>query len=166
MFLPPHLRLLWGTAMLLGIAFACRAVPAQETDILTVRAVILGACNVTGGVLDFGIYEGQTIDQTAEITYSCDPAAAVTIALGEGNNFQGNRRLVIGAVSFLNYFLYQDGARTIEWGNAPGSNFAPLVISEVVTSGAATVYGSLPGDQDLNPGVYEDSVLITLTVNP
>ena len=154
--------------MLLGIALAARAIPAQESDILTVRALIEGSCSVTGGVLDFGLYQGAARPETAEIAYTCDAASAVTIALDQGQHARGNRfrRMASAQGDLLDYFLYQDPARSIEWGDSPAANFRPLVIPEAATSGSATVYGLIPDGQDLIPGAYEDRVLITISVNP
>ena len=61
----------------------------------------------------------------------------------------------------LNYFLYSDSARTVNWGNTVGTDTIHL------TAGAApivsTVYGRVPAGQFVAPDAYLDTINVTVT---
>jgi spore coat protein U-like protein len=59
--------------------------------------------------------------------------------------------------SYLNYNLYEDAARSQVWDNRSNA-----VKTTRVFPYTATVYGRIPGSQDVEPGVYSDTVVTTV----
>jgi spore coat protein U-like protein len=61
----------------------------------------------------------------------------------------------------LNYSLFSDSARTVNWGNTVGTD---TVAGTGNGSGQSIiVYGRLPGGQALNIGTYTDTITATVT---
>jgi spore coat protein U-like protein len=61
----------------------------------------------------------------------------------------------------LNYKLFRDSARTQNWGNTVGTD---TLISQ--GNGSAlqySVFGQVPAGQTVNPGVYSDTIIATIT---
>ncbi|HEY1962441.1 MAG TPA: spore coat U domain-containing protein, partial [Rhizomicrobium sp.] len=62
----------------------------------------------------------------------------------------------------LSYSLYQDAARTRNWGNTVGTDTVPG--TGTGTAQSLTVYGRVPGSQTAAvPGSYADTIVVTLT---
>lgn len=154
---------------LLFAAVAALAVQAAEaraattTGSLSVRVVVQPSCTVTGGTLDFGTYtSGQATDlqATAQIGYTNCSAASLRFDLSGGaNGTTTARRASNGEGVFLNYALFRDTARTL--------NFADGTSGLTVTpatggTGNITVHGRVPKSQTVAAGTYTDIVTITL----
>ena len=57
----------------------------------------------------------------------------------------------------LDYNLYKDASRLMVWGDAGGG------VSSSGTDVDLTVYGRIPGAQNVEAHVYADSVSVTVT---
>ena len=134
----------------------------------TATATVTTSCNVSATTLNFGSTGSlaSTIDATSPITVQCTNGAPYTLGLSAGNNAGGNPllRRVIGGPSneLINYSLFSDAARTINWGNTSGTNWQ----TSTGTGGTQTftVYGRVPGGQFLpQQGVYTDNVVVTVS---
>jgi spore coat protein U-like protein len=75
----------------------------------------------------------------------------------------------VGTTTYpLNYNLYQDAANTLIWGDGTGGSQADTVTitrhgnNNTITTNL-TVYGAVAPAQDPAPGIYTDS--ITISVN-
>ena len=116
--------------------------------------------NVVGVI--FGSYDtlsGTAVDSTGNIGVTCDLATPYTIALSPGSGSYASRAMTSGA-TVLNYNLYTDATRLIVWGDGSGGS------SPVVGLGANnnhTVYGRIPGSQNVPVGTYTDTITVTLT---
>jgi len=139
----------------------------SNANMLVVTAVTR-KCFVTTASLDFGQYDPvqanatAALDAQSTLTVACTKGTVFTIDLDNGVNATGDsRRMVGGAGSHLNYDLYQDPARTLRWGNVAG---------QILDGGVApsrdprtfTVYGRIPGAQDVEVGQFQDTVLVTV----
>ncbi len=125
-------------------------------------------CKVSASPVSFGAYNPLTsssIDATGNITISCDPSIPFVIKLDAGLNSGGSftpRKIKISAgTGMLNYNLYRDSAHTEIWGNEKGNTYT--------RSGAGTglkqqftVYGRLPGSQNVSVGSYGDMITVTI----
>lgn len=159
-------RLLTGTAAaLLATSLAGGAVQAQEAN-LTVTASVVAACTLTGGTLAFDTYvSGQQVDKDGQtdISYDCAEGIDIAIALGSGGNPEGDgsRNMASGS-NELRYQLYQGESRNQVWGTAADSlQVFPTLGGEQ----QVPVYGRIFADQAVPAGEYQDTVIITLTVN-
>jgi len=154
---------------LFGNAFA-----ATATQNLTVQAAIASECFVAAPApLDFGNYSPTNANNTAAlngsgtISVTCTSGStAPMITLGEGlYPFSAAPttplRQMASAASRLAYFLYLDAGRTTAWGNTFGTG--RLVAEVNGTPSVETIYGRVPGGQNLPVGSYSDTVVITVT---
>lgn len=143
----------------------------SSTGTLTVTASVPQKCIVTSPTLAFGSYDpvvtnnSANLDTTTTITVTCTKGAT-GITLGFGNSANAPtgctapQRCLVGAVhtNYLNYQIYSDSGRSSVWTTA---------ISESVTGGittptSVTVYGRVPGAQDVSVDSYSDTVIATV----
>ena len=112
-------------AVLAGFPFASPQA-AVTTATFNVTADVETTCNVTAQNLNFGPYTGAEVDSTTTITATCSTGTPYTIALSAGiaPGATVTTRKMTGEVGgeFLAYSLFQDPARTANWGDTPGTD--------------------------------------------
>jgi spore coat protein U-like protein len=129
-------------------------------------------CSVTTLGVVFPNYNG--LSSPASYTYGSGSVTAgclnllfstpITIAITKGGSSSFNPRTMIFGSSHLNYNLYLDSAYTQIWGDGTGGtvtksdNIGGLLGSSI----SYTVYGRLPGGQNVPAGVYSDTVFVTV----
>ncbi|NTF45673.1 spore coat protein U domain-containing protein [Rhizobium rhizogenes] len=131
----------------------------------TVNASVAANCLINIQNIDFGT-QGvlrTNVDATGSVTATCTPGTTYTISLngGTANAAPTARKMAKGAET-VTYGLYKDLNRLQPWGDAstPGSTVAGT------GNGLAqllTVYGRVPPQTTPSPGVYTDTVIVTLT---
>ncbi len=144
----------------------------SATNTLSVTASVAQKCTIGAGTLAFGAYDPITtnltaaLDQQASMVVTCSKGASgVTVGFGASANAPAGcatpqRCLVSGGINYMNYQLYSDSGRTAVWTTA----IAETVTGGVTTPTTLTIYGRIPGAQDVAAGAsYADSV--TATVN-
>ena len=70
-----------------------------------------------------------------------------------------------GGADVLNYNVYLDAGRISVWGNTTGVDTASTTINVPMKSPASatfTFYGRIFALQNITPGTYSDSLLITV----
>lgn len=135
------------------------------TNTLNARLRVDTSCRVFTEPLQFGnvnIFSG-VVDATANIRLRCGPAVAYSVAIDNGQNFNGNRRMSNGAggwFAYVNYQIYRNAARTQVWGATP----ATMMTGVTPANGQVTLvaYGRVPNSIVL-PRDYTD--VVTVTVN-
>ncbi len=126
--------------------------------LLGVPTAAAAGCNVSPQGVSFGNYDPlghSALDGIGNINVSCDAPTSFTVSLGTGNGTVADRRMT-GAPSQLAYNLYKDASRLLVWGDGGGG------VSSNGTSVDLTVYGRIPGAQNVQPDVYADSVTVTV----
>ena len=167
----------WAKAPILGalgvavsvFSTATRVRAASASASLSVSASVVNNCTISTTALAFGSYDpvvtnaAANLDATGTVTVACTKGASSSIGLNLGSNASGStRRLNDGSGNFLTYEVYQDSSRSTVWGNSG----AALLTPAAAPSKAArdfTVFGRVPGNQDIPAGSYSDT--ITATVN-
>ena len=161
--LTPSLRLLVLTGAAVA-AVAAQPAIAADTAEMGVSAEVTATCNVTTSPVAFGnvdVTSGSNVDATGGISVTCTNGTAWAAAADAGNGTGAtitDRKMLSGA-NLLNYALYTDSARLVNFGGAntisgTGSGSAQ----------ASTVYGRVASGQTTVPGgSYADSVTISLT---
>jgi spore coat protein U-like protein len=128
------------------------------------------ACNVSAGPLSFGPYDplsplGSTT--SGVITVSCNqaPPPIVTIQISpsavSGGFFPRRMQRASGS-DLLDYNLYLDPGVTVVWGDGTAGTSTQ---SKRVTKNKpwnVTIYGRMPGLQNVTPGNYGDSIGISI----
>jgi spore coat protein U-like protein len=138
-------------ALALGAAFAPAGARAQ-------------ACTFSTGptAMAFGAYSpasGAPADSTSTFSYDCRNASfRATVELSAGAGTFAQRQMSLGAER-LAYNLYQDAARTIVWGDGTPPSRTLVGTRRRTTY---TIYGRIPAGQWVAPGVYGDSITVTL----
>ncbi len=127
------------------------------------------ACHVATSSLSFGTYDvfaGTDVRSTATITVTCRlvPPPTVTIAIGAGAHADrpGPRHMAAGS-SRLRYNVYRDPALTQVWGDGTGSGGTVTHVVPKNTPWVATLYGRIPAQQNVRAGVYNDTLVVTIT---
>jgi spore coat protein U-like protein len=162
-------RPVFGVAALLFAAWPL-AVPATTT------------CSSSNVALSFGPYLAITaspLDAQANLVVTCTrqisppgdvgPAkTTISVSLGPsgGSNSIQNRQMFRGGgPDLLNYNVYLDAGRISVWGNTTGVDTATRTINvpnRGTASATFTFYGRVFALQNITPGTYSDSLLITV----
>jgi len=150
-------------------AMALIATPAsastQQTTFL-VTANVNVSCSIAASDLVFGAYDpaGGDVDGQSQVSVNCTNSSTWNVGLNAGT-FSGatvsTRKMTGPGVFSLNYGLYSDSARTTNWGNTVGTD----TVSGTGTGGTqiVTVYGRIPGLQNVGAGGYQDTITATVT---
>lgn len=131
-----------------------------------VSANVTNKCTVNAGSLDFGTNSGllnTVVNANAALSIQCSTGTAYHIGLNAGQHSGGSinaRQMALGA-NTINYQLFRNAARTLIWGNTVGTN-------TVAGTGAGntqnlTVYGSVPPQNTPPAGIYNDTIVVTVT---
>jgi spore coat protein U-like protein len=122
-----------------------------------------GAANCTIGVISvvFGTYNTlslASLNGAGSVTVTCDASDSYTVALSSGQGSMTSRKLVNGT-NVMYYNLYTDALRSMIWGDG---TMGTTLVSATGTGTTYTVYGLIPGGQNLPAGSYNDSITVTL----
>lgn len=135
------------------------------TASFSVNASVAANCLVSVQNIDFGTQGvlSTNVDATGSITATCTPGTTYTISLngGTANAAPTARKMSKGAET-VTYGLYKDTNRSQPWGdaNTPGSTVGG---SGTGAGQLLTVYGRVPPQTTPSPGIYTDTVVVTLT---
>ena len=142
-------------------AIAAQPALAADSAELTVSANVTEVCNVTTSAVAFGDVDVTTagnVDATGGFSVVCTSGTAWTAAAsaGEGVGASTAARKMSSGSDLLNYALYTDAGRSVNFVSATGTGSG--------VAQARTVYGRIPTGQTAVPvGSYADSVTISLT---
>jgi spore coat protein U-like protein len=140
------------------IALAAAAAPAQ-------------ACTISATGVAFGAYNPQSAandDATGTVNLACPTAVtAPIVALSKGGaSTYSPRRMTSGAFN-LNYNLYTATARTVIWGDGTGGTVTVTLSGGTLSGGtrnfSRSIFGRVPGSQNVGAGSYSDTITLTVT---
>jgi len=140
---------------------------ATATTSFLVTATVLKFCAVVATPMAFGDYTSSTdAIGTSTITVTCTNGTAYDIGLDAGGAAGATvtTRQMSGTTvtaARLNYFLYSDSSRTVNWGNTVGTDTVHLTAG--ATPIISTVYGRVPAGQFVAPDAYLDTINVTVT---
>lgn len=137
---------------------------ATATTTMAVSATVPASCTVAVQPMAFGTYNSAQTDANSTISVTCTTGTGFSVGLDAGGGLGATvaqRHMTGPGGATLNYSLYNNVARTALWGNTLGTD----VLSSIGTGSAQaiTVYGRVPANQMPAPGLYTDSVTVTLT---
>lgn len=119
-------------------------------------------CTLSTGGIAFGGYDpfvAQDVDSVANISVTCDQPTAYSIALSTGGGTYEQRVMTSGLHQLL-YNLYTDATLSTVWGDGSGHS---ATVGDTQLLATYTVYGRIPARQNAHVGVYNDTIVITLT---
>lgn len=169
------IKLLFIGATLSASAVAL-AGPSPQTDSFNVTATAVASCRITAtSNVAFGNYDpadvnfSTPLDANGSVTVRCTKGTTFNTALDQGLNAGGGstciapaRRMSDGGTERLSYDLYQNAGRTTVWG-CDATTDQSATSTSVTTPNTLTVYGRIPGGQDVATGIYSDTVQVTVT---
>ena len=131
----------------------------------TVLATVPASCTVSATNMDFGSVSSlvSAVNATSIITANCTISTPYEIALNGGVSgvTDPTQRVMSNGSYILKYGLYRNSQRTVPWGNVSGSTTAAGVGTGSAQS--LTVYGTVPQAATPVPGIYTDTIVVTLT---
>jgi spore coat protein U-like protein len=165
-----HLRILAAVALsVVGVfAFVAETQADSATAVITVSATVKRNCLITTTPLAYGAYDPvganatAPLDATGTVSLTCTRGTTASIGLDAGANASGSvRRMTSGGTAYLTYDLYLDTGRTTVWTNATGG-MLDVGAAPTKDPRSFTVYGRVPGAQDVPTGTFNDSVVATV----
>lgn len=154
-------------AALVAVLSSGLAHAATQTTTFLVTANVSTNCTIAATDLNFGDYSptaASPLDGQSTISVLCTNSTAWNIGLNQGiySGATVTTRRMTGPTPYsLQYALYSDSARTVNWGNTVGTD----TVSGSGTGGTQneTVYGRIPASQNVGAGGYQDTVTATVT---
>ena len=136
-------------------------------DVLTefeVTANEAPSCAISATNLSFGDYTQARLDGQSAIALTCTHTTPWTVGLSQGTSAGATvttRKMTGPGGASLPYALFQDAARTVNWGNTVGID----TVRGTGTGDQQTlnVYGRVPASQTVGSGSYQDVIIATLT---
>jgi spore coat protein U-like protein len=130
------------------------------------------SCAVSASATNFGSYNtlsSTPLDGTGNVRVSCSNLISIlvnyTILLSTGSSGTYAARQMANGTNMLAYNLYTSAARSIVWGNGGAGT---SVLSDGYLLGVLTVtqdypvYGRIPAGQNVPPGAYIDTIVVTV----
>ncbi|HXS72605.1 MAG TPA: spore coat U domain-containing protein [Rhodanobacteraceae bacterium] len=142
------------------------ATTTTVTNSMPVKITIQNACDVSTTApttLDFGTQGPliSNIDNTSSITVTCTTSAPYNVGLDGGSSGSVTARTMLKGTTPVNYALYRDASRTLNWGNTVGTD--TLAGTGSGSAQTLTVYGRVPPQTTPAAGVYNDTVTVSVT---
>lgn len=110
-------------------------------------------CTLTISTLSFGPYISNQLDGTASGQVTCSGGWNIPLNAGTGAGATETIRKMTGpGGATLNYQLFYDSARTLNWGNTTGNELTGTGNTSI------TVYGRITAGQNPTAGTYTDTV--------
>lgn len=149
-------------ALLLAL---CMGLPSS----ISYAACTAGLVTASSGGISFGNYSANSVsDKTMNgtVTVNCTVSGTLpsfTIALSTGGSLTFSpRKMNLLVVNTLNYNIYTSNSYAAVWGDGTNST-----VTQSYGGGGAsttfTAYGKIPTGQYVLPGLYGDSITITVT---
>lgn len=155
---------------LLTPALSLAAVRQQN---MPVQAQVNVNCNFTSTpTMNFASYDPADVNAAAPLAGSigvnvrCTRGAIVTIGIDNGANGPaaiplGTTRAMRSGTFYLGYDFYQDAAFLTPWTNAAPGLYSHTALDNAPAT--VTIHGRVPGGQNVPAGLYQDTVVVTVT---
>lgn len=151
-----------------GIALApVRGLAATATTTFQVQITIVDECEISSvNDLDFGSHGvlAANVDASSTFDVQCTLDTPFSIGLDAGTGAGATvavRRMTGPAAATVDYSLYTDASRSVVWGDTPTVDTVDG--TGTGSAGTYTVYGRVAPQTTPAPGVYSDTITITVT---
>lgn len=148
------------------ILFNNSALGATTTSTITTSLTLVNTCEVeVTRNLDFntrGLLDTKR-DRFGQLQVRCNSGLPYEIGMDEGLSPGGTtsvRQLTKGAET-INYMVYQEQPRINNWGNAIGTDTKSVTANGLWQK--HRFYGRIPIQTTPSPGLYTDTVTVTVT---
>jgi len=133
-------------------------------------------CTGASTGMSLGTYIGDTatpLDSIGTFALNCTrsggpPNVTVTMAIGASANNGSIANRVLRSPSWpdlLQYNLYRDAARLSVWGETAGVDTMAVALNipnNATRTATFTIYGRIPGLQNVHAGTYGDTLTVTI----
>lgn len=137
-------------------------------------------CSVSSSGIAFGVYNPLTptaLDSTGTVAVTCTLTfppfvdnVSYTIDLSPGSSGSMLARAMQSGVNQLNYNIYTTSARVQVWGDGTGGTSdvtgtmrLGFIFLPSTRTNNHTMYGRIAAGQDIPPGSYSDTIIVTVT---
>jgi len=137
---------------------------ATATTTFAVTATVQATCLVSATPMAFGTYTGTQATSSSTVSVTCTNTTPYNVGLNAGvatGATVSSRKMTGPSSALLNYSLFSDSARTVNWGQTVGTD--TVSGSGNGTAQALTVYGQVAAGQYVAPGAYTDTITATVT---
>jgi len=155
-------------AVLSLVALGIGSVPANAVTTVTttfgVSATVQATCLVSATALAFGTYTGVVANSTSTVSVTCTNTTPYNVGLSAGLATGATvtaRKMTGPASALLNYAMFSDSARSVNWGQTIGTD--TVAGTGNGSAQAITVYGQAAAGQYVAPGAYADTITATVT---
>ena len=166
-----HVAVVLSVVALIGsLMIPTLSLAASKSQNMPVQALVNANCNFTSSnTMNFVSYDPVGVNATTPlggtvvVDVRCTKGATIQIGIDTGSHsgaVVGSSRAMQFGTDHLGYDFYRDAAYATLWTNS-----APGWYSFVSPSNAPnpiTVYGRVPGGQDVPAGTYTDTVVVTV----
>jgi spore coat protein U-like protein len=130
----------------------------------SVQATVQATCLISAGALSFGTYSGLVLNVASTLTITCTNTTTYNLGLNAGTATGATvttRKMTGPASATLQYAMFRDSARTLNWGNTVGTD----TLSSTGSGSAqlSSVFGRLAAGQVVPVGAYSDTIIVTVT---
>jgi spore coat protein U-like protein len=130
------------------------------------------SCTVSANATSFGSYSTfspTALDGVGNVRVSCSNLISIlvnyTILLSTGSSGSYSPRHMASGANSLGYNLYTNAARTIVWGNGSAGTSAlsdGYLLGVLTVTNNYPVYGRVAAGQNVPPGAYTDTIVVTV----
>jgi spore coat protein U-like protein len=128
------------------------------------QVTVSPSCAVAASSLQFGAYAGTAVAATTSLSVTCTDTTPYNIGLSAGSAAGATvstRAMTGSGPDTLAYQLFQDSAHTANWGDTIASDTVAGAGTGIAQT--LTVYGYIAAGQFVSPGVYTDTITVTVT---
>ncbi len=151
----------------MAVMLACAPAPAFA---LLCGALPIDPVTVSASGLAFGNYSGGA-DVTASVTVNISCAIPVellpsfTVSISGGNSNNPASRYMNRSGSHLNYSIHMTNGYGSLWGDGLNGTLTKAFNGVLIQLGSTSMtgYGKLPAGQYVTPGLYSDTLTVTVT---
>lgn len=144
-------------AVTVGVVLAQLLISWPSSPALAVVCTFDSAPSVAFG--NYDITSTSPTDSVGTINITCDKNPGGVAKLSAGSGSFAQRKMLNGA-NVLNYNLYTSSALTKVWGDGSAGTGT---VQFKTTSNSLPVYGRIPALQSVQPGLYSDSIVVTIS---
>ena len=151
-----------------GVLLVCAALPA---------AAATWTCSVSATGPAFGIYnpfattpdeQNGTVNATCTLLSGNAATVNITDSFSTGSSGNYTNRTLLSGANALDYNLYYDAGYTEIRGNGTGGSQTGgatlnLTSANPTQTATGTIYGRIPAGQNVAPGTYTDTIVVTIT---
>jgi spore coat protein U-like protein len=112
--------------------------------------------------MSFGNYTGTALPGVTQVTVNCLVLTGYNVGLNAGTGTGATvttRKMTGPGGATLSYKMFQNSARTTNWGNTPGIDTVSGIGSSFPQP--ISVYGQITAGQSIAPGTYTDTIIAT-----